>query len=164
MRQLLLLFQILRRRNTESSLKGSRKIRRIIVGTEHSNFCDVHLGMVVQQMAGTAHADGLDKRLGCLVSKCRQSLTELEEAKPQTFGHMVGIYLTRQNQFVDDVDGLRQELVIGSIQFLTLVMIVGSKNIVVLFVQNVILLAQFLDALRKFGIDANLFLVAIAQE
>ena len=91
-------------------------------------------------------------------------MTELEEAKPQTFGHMVGIYLTRQNQFVDDVDGLRQELVIGGIQFLTLVMIVGSKNIVVLFVQNVILLAQFLDALRKFGIDANLFLVAIAHE
>ena len=101
--------QIFARCHSEGILESARKAGDVSVGTESRNFTDVELRMVVQQVAGAAHADGLDEGLRRLAGDALQPLAELVGAHVHPLGNRLHADGFLGEKFVDDVHRLLQE-------------------------------------------------------
>ena len=110
---MLLLFAVFGGCTAHGFLEGSGEVGRVVVGAELRYLADRKLWMARQQMAGTRHADILDKGLRRLARQRRHALTELEGTHTQPFGHGSSIHLAATHQLVDDVHRLLDEAAVG---------------------------------------------------
>ena len=127
--------------------------------------------MIVQQVACSLHANHLYERLRCLLRHLRQSLAELEEAHVQSGGYAGGIDATVADQLVHDVDGLLQELAVGSRHVVVLLAVFAFgfccgclQSVVVLYVQLPILLVQLLQTVAQLFVERFLAAVTTAHD
>lgn len=158
--------QIFARCHSEGILESARKAGDVSVGTESRNFTDIELRMVVQQVAGAAHADGLDEGLRRLAGDALQALAELVGAHVHPLGNRLHADGFLGEKFVDDIHRLLQEFPVrlGHVHGLVLRGLVREHGVVVMDVELAVLLAKVADVLVELVVDLRLAAVAAMHQ